>query len=63
MTSELKRRRPRFVQESIGIGRAEGVGRSEAHRDDSLNRDLGVDRPDHPAADADPEHGDLLEDR
>jgi hypothetical protein len=46
MAAEVKRQRARFIQRIVGLDRAEGVGRSEAHRDDSTYRDLDPDRRD-----------------
>lgn len=48
MESELKRQRARFVQEIMGIDRAEGVGRGDAHWEGGIDRELGTDRPDDP---------------
>jgi hypothetical protein len=46
MAAEVKRQRARFIQQIVGLDRAEGVGRSETHREDSTYRDLDPDRRD-----------------
>ena len=49
LADEVKRQRARFVQEILGIDRAEGVGRGESHWNESLHRDsqrdLGLEPP------------------
>ena len=49
LADEVKRQRARFVQEILGIDRAEGVGRGEEHWNENLYRDaqreLGIDPP------------------
>lgn len=52
LSDELKRQRARFVQALMGVDCAEGVGRGEAHWNDSLYRDV---RPDPPTPPADPD--------
>ncbi|NMO92039.1 hypothetical protein [Actinomycetospora sp. TBRC 11914] len=50
MADEVKRARARFVQQILGVDRAEGVGRGEEHWNESLrrdaHRDLGQEPPD-----------------
>jgi hypothetical protein len=50
LADEVKRQRARFVQEILGIDRAEGVGRGEARWNEALHRDqqreLGLEPPD-----------------
>jgi len=58
LVDEVKRQRARFVQEILGVDRAEGVGRGEAHWNEALLRDarreLGVDSPDDGGGDEAP---------
>ena len=53
LADEVKRQRARFVQEILGIDRAEGVGRGEARWNETLHRDsrrdLGLDPPEEEA--------------
>ncbi|MDT7740959.1 MAG: hypothetical protein QOE59_37 [Actinomycetota bacterium] len=53
LADEVKRQRARFVQEILGVDRAEGVGRGEAHWSETLYRDhrreLGLETPDDEA--------------
>ena len=50
LADEVKRQKARFVQEILGIDRAEGVGRGEEHWNRSLyrdfQRDVGLEPPD-----------------
>jgi hypothetical protein len=50
LADEVKRQRARFVQETLGIDRAEGVGRGEERWNEALLRDrrreLGLEPPD-----------------
>lgn len=50
LADEVKRQRARFVQEILGIDRAEGVGRGEDRWNEALYRDqqreLGLEPPD-----------------
>jgi hypothetical protein len=53
LADEVKRQRARFVQEILGVDRAEGVGRGESRWSDALYRDsqreLGLEPPDDEA--------------
>ena len=53
LADEVKRQRARFMQEILGVDRAEGVGRGEAHWNEALYRDnrreLGLEPPDDEA--------------
>lgn len=53
LADEVKRQRARFVQEILGVDRAEGVGRGEARWDEAHDRDhqpeLGLEPPDDEA--------------
>lgn len=52
MADEVKRARARFVEQILGVDRAEGVGRGEEHWNESLRRDayrhLDEQPPDDP---------------
>lgn len=48
LADEVKRQRARFIAHIVGHDRAEGTGRSEAHRNDSTYRDLGTESDDPP---------------
>jgi hypothetical protein len=53
LADEVKRQRARFVQDILGVDRAEGVGRGEARWNEALYRDrrreLGLDPPEEEA--------------
>ena len=52
VADEVRRMRASFVARILGVDRAEGVGRGEAHWNESLRRDayrdLAQDPPDEP---------------
>jgi hypothetical protein len=52
MADEVKRARARFVQQILGVDRAEGVGRGEEHWNESLRRDAHRDQGLEPPDDA-----------
>ena len=53
LADEVKRQRARFVQEILGVDRAEGVGRGESRWNETLyrdsQRDLGREPPEDEA--------------
>jgi hypothetical protein len=55
LADEVKRQKARFLQEILGIDRAEGVGRGEEHWNEALyrdfQRDVGLEPPDDPSPD------------
>ncbi len=53
MADEVKRARARFVQQILGVDRAEGVGRGEEHWNESLRRDAQRDLGQEPPGDDD----------